>query len=1024
MKRLVALALAVGALVALGPRADAIENCGKVGQCDNASVPFSGAEGLYLFLSGRSFKTTLSAIASYVTGTVPPPTTPGISLLDYTSGSAAIVTGSMQAGSKKLDLDAPFDMPNGCGSSMNTNKCGILVGGAGAPYALPQPQSVAVAAYCQPIPMTVDATSGSNVVTVTAPGLGLGIGIGDIDSGMVVTGAAVPANTTVLTFNTTLGQITLSNPASATGSTVITVQDPCTTQHYVRMASFDGNGGVGAPTTVIATAGPARVTSYNIVCITFAAPGGTNPPGYVLWHSLDNATWEFVQTLDIASSSGACNSATAPPFKMVGQKGFPRPWWIPNDPSNIAAPGQADWLATTVQGGGGSRSLQLATAATTSVTGARVQHDDTTGWLAWRDALNAAAAPTQGYVPPGGYRVRSGLTLTNSIPIRGEPGATIFPTGVLGPVMWFSGAALGTAYTPTNNFQEGNGCIPLSSIAGLNIGDTLRIQQVGPGGASQALNYTLLTRVLSLQCPNVPLGVAVTDPAPLTFSDAAHTETVTIGGAPAAGNTVQLSLSGDAACVGPIYTVLVGDTTTTIARNYALAWNASSCSNYAIGTHTGAVATFGVTSLYSSFSWSQSVTGGVTATLAAGTGYNVRKLPSLLVNTGIRGGLSIDGQDAASNQGTFLIGVYVNGTRDSRFEGLTCKNFVNGGDCFLTDTNYANNYDVKASFGSGGAPNITSFASIWLTNETRGTGQVESADDPSFGSQLTSASYMDMYRWSGAGTIYGRETKFGALLATRISNLASTSGSLGDIDVCCGVYRSQFNNYRASWAYGINNGGLVTFDAWARQNLFTNGVLVGSPAELYVQDSDINNTFSVLSTGTGGGFGNVTLRNSSTKLYQANGCQLAYSPDPTITVRPACQIQSGTWTPVLQGAATAGSTTYARQAGTWSQNEGVMNVTYSILTSGALSGATGNAQIGGLPQPAGGSTNVGPCPIPYYSRITMDVGYTQLGGTVGFGASALTLSESGSAVTVGSIDSATDLGNPVEIYGSCSYPLR
>lgn len=68
-------------------------------------------------------------------------------------------------------------------------------------------------------------------------------------------------------------------------------------------------------------------------------------------------------------------------------------------------------LVTTIVSGAGTTSLTLATAASTAVTGAAVNHDDTVAILAWLAAIEAASSsgtrPARGIAPSGAYMVSS-----------------------------------------------------------------------------------------------------------------------------------------------------------------------------------------------------------------------------------------------------------------------------------------------------------------------------------------------------------------------------------------------------------------------------------------------------------------------------------------------------------------------------------------------------------------------------------------------------------------------------------------
>ena len=57
----------------------------------------------------------------------------------------------------------------------------------------------------------------------------------------------------------------------------------------------------------------------------------------------------------------------------------------------------------------------------------------------------------------------------------------------------------------------------------------------------------------------------------------------------------------------------------------------------------------------------------------------------------------------------------------------------------------------------------------------------------------------------------------------------------------------------------------------------------------------------------------------------------------------------GTWTPALVGSTSAGSATYNSQVGNYAKNGPVVHIDFTIVVSGAISGASGTANITGLP---------------------------------------------------------------------------
>lgn len=106
--------------------------------------------------------------------------------------------------------------------------------------------------------------------------------------------------------------------------------------------------------------------------------------------------------------------------------------------------------------------------------------------------------------------------------------------------------------------------------------------------------------------------------------------------------------------------------------------------------------------------------------------------------------------------------------------------------------------------------------------------------------------------------------------------------------------------------------------------------------------------------------------------------------------RPSAEISptlSGTWTPTLFGATTAGTFTYTSTGAQWSRLGDRVFVNGRILTSGASVAPAGNMQISGLPVVPGASTNngniLGGVTI-IWSALPLAAGYTFVsGGIVG-----------------------------------------
>jgi hypothetical protein len=165
------------------------------------------------------------------------------------------------------------------------------------------------------------------------------------------------------------------------------------TTYSYKIAPIDHAGGIGVPVVVSVADGNATLSTANN--ITINAAYGTGDAGYVVWKSTNGGAYSY----DGASADKD--------WVDTGWTPNWRPQFIPATPPNTA---QADWLVTTIVSGGGSQTLTLAAAAKTSVTGARVMHDDTA-------ALNAAvtanaATGAQIDLPCGTYNITSTVRVT------------------------------------------------------------------------------------------------------------------------------------------------------------------------------------------------------------------------------------------------------------------------------------------------------------------------------------------------------------------------------------------------------------------------------------------------------------------------------------------------------------------------------------------------------------------------------------------------------------------------------------
>lgn len=82
-----------------------------------------------------------------------------------------------------------------------------------------------------------------------------------------------------------------------------------------------------------------------------------------------------------------------------------------------------------------------------------------------------------------------------------------------------------------------------------------------------------------------------------------------------------------------------------------------------------------------------------------------------------------------------------------------------------------------------------------------------------------------------------------------------------------------------------------------------------------------------------------------------------------IQLAPITIVKPTPWTPQLRGTSVAGSPTYAKQFGEWSQIDDRLFFNCYVNIS-AIGGMTGNVQLFGLPQPSRAVSNM------YYEHVT------------------------------------------------------
>jgi hypothetical protein len=828
--------------------------------------------------------------------------TAGLDLRQFgTSGSAVTTTATVTTGQAGITLAGASDFLTGHG---------IVIGGAGPFPIVTNPTGLAVASFCYGKSSYGTTVSGSPIITNF---LKKGIAVGDL-----VTGTGIPGGTTVLGYNINTQTLRMSANATASGSLVaITATDPCNKTYYYRMASFDGSGGITQPlAAVFTTTGPQTPSTWAIVCLTWTRPAGTVPAGYAVWKSLDSgATYNFMQALN-AEGSGACLNQ-AGPFMDGGQPSVERPWWIPNDPASIPFGGQPQWLRTSITVGGGTTSLTLANTSSQTITTSTdpiigmVLHDDTDPWTRFFIALNAQGgtgvipAVTSNGSSQAVYRTNTGGTITRSgVRLIASPGATIKPFGATiagNSALTIAGSA-GTNYTLGANFTENDNCVVLSSTAGLAKDSFLQFNQAGPGGSSQQADYYFVSRVQQLGCDNKANSVRLEDAAPITFSDAAHREVATITGTPAVGDSVTFTVSGQASC-SATYVVVTNDTTTEIARGLALAINSSTCGPFSFATHSLNVVTATFDSTYSTLTFGSSTAhpaGGTEAVaLSGGTTTAVASI-SPVMNVHVDG-VMIDGTDNVGTlSGGGWVGVFSIYSAYGTYTNLTIINTVSNGSAITESVSYKNTFDnIYIRRGSGGTQNITSYADFvsYLSTGTKAN-NITSTEPASFGPQFAFGAYAQVTNLSTDGAYWGRGLKLAGTIGGQFTNINSSNNVFKDLAICCGAYRNSLTNIRTINSYGINQAGIGFFDAWSRENSFTNIVSSGNEYDWDSYPTDYGNTIYGLRTSDGVKRNTVSVSDSKTKLFGWNECQLAYQPEPflqdlsLITPNPPCQVPS------------------------------------------------------------------------------------------------------------------------------------
>ena len=183
------------------------------------------------------------------------------------------------------------------------------------------------------------------------------------------------------------------------------------TTYTYTIAAFDIAGGVGAAVTTVTTSGGAALSGSVYNTLSWTAPTGTAPGGYAIYGN-------------VAGSLALIGVVPAgvTTFNDVGNGATPTPDWLSASPQLAST---ADWLVTTIAGGGGTTSLTLAAPVVTGGSHG-VLHDDT----AAMQALMTLTGITPNYgavqLPCGVMNITAALVATDELPhtIRGTDNCT------------------------------------------------------------------------------------------------------------------------------------------------------------------------------------------------------------------------------------------------------------------------------------------------------------------------------------------------------------------------------------------------------------------------------------------------------------------------------------------------------------------------------------------------------------------------------------------------------------------------
>lgn len=169
--------------------------------------------------------------------------------------------------------------------------------------------------------------------------------------------------------------------------------------------------------------------------------------------------------------------------------------------------------------------------------------------------------------------------------------------------------------------------------------------------------------------------------------------------------------------------------------------------------------------------------------------------------------------------------------------------------------------------------------------------------------------------------------------------------------------------------------------------------------------------------------GNNQLQGILTAL-QANGQLLGSIQQAIKGLQTAISVSylAAAWTPTLLGDGTAGTPTYTVQVGAYEQVGRRVTATFNVAIS-ATTGMVGNLLIGGLPLASANTANdFGVVVFGQYLGITLDAGFTQLGGIVSANSATAKVVESGSTKTPTALPLA-NVAATTQLVGMISYHI-